>query len=195
VRYCDAGVLERLHEALVDTDPIAAERSDRVAQLAGALALVAGLDEHTVGRIRAAARVCDIGLLGVPVGAGHGDATDGGPDWFRLHPEIGSALLRPAEGEVARLAGEIALRHHERWDGSGGPDGLAGGAIPLAARIVAVADAFVAVADSVGGPLDDPWLRRVALRELRAVAGQHLDPDLVELLAPALETLEQTIPT
>lgn len=194
VRYCDAGLLERLRQALVDTDPVAAERSDRVAQLAGALAIAADLDEHTVGRIRAAARFCDIGLLGVPLGAGRVDDPDADPNWFSLHPELGAALLRPAEGEVARLAGDIALRHHERWDGGGCPDGLAGPAIPLPARIVAVADAFVTAADSVGGPLDDPWLQRVALDELRAIAGQQLDPDLVDLLPPALEHVGEIVP-
>jgi HD-GYP domain-containing protein (c-di-GMP phosphodiesterase class II) len=194
VRYCDAGVLERLRQALVDTDPVAAERSDRVAQLAGALAIAADLDEHSVGRIRAAARFCDIGLLGVPVGAGRTDRDDTEPNWYRLHPELGAALLRPAEGDVARLAGDIALRHHEHWDGNGCPDGLTGDAIPLAARIVAVADAFVTVADSVGGPLDDPWLHRMALGELRAIAGQQLDPELVELLPLALEHLGEIVP-
>jgi putative two-component system response regulator len=76
------------------------------------------------------------------------------------------------------MAAEIALAHHERWDGSGYPRGLAGEAIPEAARIVAVADVFDAL--TMRRPYKEPWPIDRALAAIRKDAGSHFDPRLVE---------------
>ncbi len=88
---------------------------------------------------------------------------------------------------MLQLAREIALAHHEKWDGSGYPRGLAGEAIPLSARIVAIADVFDAL--TTRRPYKEPWPVQAALDHIAAQAGQHFDPALVLLFAPLLPQL------
>jgi putative two-component system response regulator len=92
---------------------------------------------------------------------------------------------------VIRLAAEIALNHHERWDGKGYPQGLAGEAIPLSGRIVAVADVFDALIS------DRPYKKGWALEEAKAYlieqAGQQFDPACVAAFIASWSTVEQVI--
>ncbi len=95
----------------------------------------------------------------------------------QTHTTIGQRILGGSESELIRLAAEIAAAHHERWDGSGYPNGLAGTAIPLAARIVAVADVFDAL--TTQRPYKAAMPFAAALDALRAESGRHFDPDCV----------------
>ena len=88
---------------------------------------------------------------------------------------------------MLQLAREIALAHHEKWDGSGYPRGLAGEAIPVSARIVAVADVFDAL--TTRRPYKEPWPVQDALDHIAAQAGKHFDPALVALFAPLVPQL------
>ena len=97
------------------------------------------------------------------------------------HTTVGYAILADSESELLRLAATIALTHHERWDGSGYPQGLAGEAIPLEGRIIAVADVFDAL-------LSDRCYRAAmsmdeAVAVMRDGRGSHFDPQVVD--APA----------
>ena len=97
---------------------------------------------------------------------------------MRRHPEIGAEIIGEHASGVLCMARQIALTHHEKWDGSGYPEGLAGEAIPLAARIVAIADVFDAL--TTRRPYKEAWSMETAFCHLRAEAGRHFDPALVE---------------
>jgi putative two-component system response regulator len=88
---------------------------------------------------------------------------------------------------VLRLAREIALGHHEKWDGSGYPNGLAGEAIPMSARIVSIADVFDAL--TTARPYKQAWTVEAAIDQVQKDAGKHFDPKLVELFMKVLPQL------
>jgi HD-GYP domain-containing protein (c-di-GMP phosphodiesterase class II) len=102
---------------------------------------------------------------------------------MRTHPEVGERILRPIKSLEAILP--IVRHHHERWDGRGYPDGLAGRAIPLGARIVAVCDAYRAMTED--RPYRNALPAEEARAELQRCAGTQFDPECVELLLRALD--------
>jgi putative two-component system response regulator len=103
---------------------------------------------------------------------------------MKTHTTIGAAILAESRSPVFELAREIALSHHERWDGSGYPAGRAGADIPLSGRIVCAADVFDALTN------ERPYKRAMpydlALREITANAGRHFDPDVAAALPRVL---------
>jgi len=96
---------------------------------------------------------------------------------MKSHTLIGAEILAGSSWPVLRLAEEIALTHHERWDGSGYPDGKLEHAIPISGRIVIVADNFDALTHS--RPYAQAWEPDRAAAEIRRQSGQHFDPDVV----------------
>jgi putative two-component system response regulator len=98
---------------------------------------------------------------------------------MQTHSQIGHDILARSQAPVFQLAAEIALSHHERWDGSGYPQGLAGHDIPESARIVAVADVFDAL--TMTRPYKEAWPLERVLQTLRDGAGRHFEPELVAL--------------
>ncbi|WP_115573130.1 HD domain-containing phosphohydrolase [Xanthomonas campestris] len=107
----------------------------------------------------------------------------------RQHPQVGHDLLRHGRGPLFQLAADIALHHHECWDGSGYPQGVAGDAIPEAARIVAVADVFDALCGRRA--YKAPWAVEDAMRKLDSMAGKQLEPRLVHAFRDALPQMLQ----
>jgi putative two-component system response regulator len=103
---------------------------------------------------------------------------------MQLHAEAGHRLLADAPDGVLALGAEIALSHHERWDGKGYPRGLSGEAIPVSARIVAVADVFDAL--TTQRPYKHAWSIQQAVDYIKANAGSHFDPRVVEALQRGL---------
>ncbi|WP_343628916.1 HD domain-containing phosphohydrolase, partial [Roseateles sp.] len=99
-------------------------------------------------------------------------------------PAIGAEILGEHTGGLLGMARRIALAHHEKWDGSGYPEGLAGDSIPIEARIVAIADVFDALTSI--RPYKPAWPVEQAVEHLRAQAGRHFDPALVELFVSVL---------
>jgi HD-GYP domain-containing protein (c-di-GMP phosphodiesterase class II) len=168
---------------------------ERVAAVAGAIATQAGLDEATTSQCIVAAWLHDIGMVALPDDALAPSDPAGFVDspLVRAHVELGAALVT----RVAELAPAAdALRHHhERYDGTGYPDGLAGDAIPVAARVVAAADALAtAVPHAHVGPRD----RKAAAQRLRSLAGTALDPALADaaiaVLAAEAEAAGEYLP-
>jgi putative two-component system response regulator len=94
------------------------------------------------------------------------------------HAERGQKILESSTSDVVRLAAEIAVSHHERWDGTGYPRGLKGRAIPIGGRIVAVVDVFDALTSE--RPYKKAWSLAEAQDFLRSNAGSHFDPACVE---------------
>jgi putative two-component system response regulator len=97
---------------------------------------------------------------------------------MKTHTRIGFEILSCSDAPIFQLAAEIALYHHEKWDGSGYQHGLAGTAIPESARIVAVADVFDAL--TMKRPYKEAWPVDKVVATLREGAGRHFDPSLIE---------------
>jgi two-component system cell cycle response regulator len=166
-----------LLRALAERDPGLGTHAEAVG-LAAATAEALGLPAEDVERVRHASELHDVGKVAIP------DAILGKPgplteqEWtfVRRHPVIGERIILAAPA-LARVAA-LVRASHERWDGAGYPDGLAGDAIPLGARIVAVADAYAAMV--AGRPYRAARTPEQALEELRAAAGSQFDPAVVE---------------
>ena len=169
------GTLEALTASIDAKDPYTSGHSKRVAHVTEQLAKAIGLDEHTVSRMHIAGLVHDIGKIGVPeaVLTKPGRLTDDEFDWIRKHPEIGYRILKDIPQLRDILPG--VLHHHERYDGDGYPEGLAGTRIPLPARLIALADSFDAMSST---RTYRPALSRPAvLQEIVDCAGTQFDPE------------------
>ncbi len=185
-------ILYRLARAAELRDDLTGQHTLRVGRLAGRLAQVLGLDEETVQLIERAAPLHDIGKIGIPDAVLlKTDRLDGRErELMETHTGIGADILAGSTYPVLQVAEQIALSHHERWDGGGYPRGLAGEAIPIGGRIVAVADVFDALTHE--RPYKPAWTARQALAEIEANAGGQFDPAVVEALlrvAPEAQVL------
>jgi putative two-component system response regulator len=99
---------------------------------------------------------------------------------MKRHARAGYDILVGSSSKVLQLASQIALRHHERWDGTGYPDHLRGTQIPLAARITAVGDVFDALISK--RPYKRAWTTEEALRVIQKSSGSHFDPMVIDAL-------------
>jgi len=137
-----------------------------------------GLEPGELVSLRRGALLHDIGKIGVPDAILHKPGPLNEEEWavMRDHPIIARRLLAPIA--YLRDAMEIPVHHHERWDGSGYPDGLAGEGIPLAARIFAVVDVWDALTSD--RPYRDAWSDEATFAHLRENAGRLFDPTCVE---------------
>ena len=145
------------------------------------IASALGMSEAESRLMMLAASMHDIGKIGIPdaILKKQGRLTREERRIMQKHPEQGARILEGCEAPALRLAAEIALTHHEKFDGSGYPRELAGDAIPIGARIVAVADVFDAIALNHRSyrraiPLDQ------AFDEIQKGRGQHFDPEVVD---------------
>ncbi len=178
---CQAyAALERVVEALEGGDPYMAGHSARVLAIAAPLGEALNLSQPEAGALQIGARLHDIGRVAVPpdtVNHG-GPLTEAQREVVQSHALVGERLVGTLEfmGEV----GPIVRGHHEAWDGTGYPDGKAGGEIPRVARILAAADAMDAMtsARAYRGAMDVP----AALARTEALAGEQFDPDVVAAL-------------
>jgi putative nucleotidyltransferase with HDIG domain len=143
--------------------------AERVAGLAERIAEAMGLQPAVTRRCAVAGWLHDIGMVALP-DAALSPVDAAAPD-HRTHAAIGAELVRRVE-ELAEAAPAVR-HHHERWDGGGYPDGLAGDAIPVEARVVAAADAVAALVPAADV---DPRARKHAASRLAAEAGRSLDP-------------------
>ena len=139
--------VERLTRVIELHDPGTGVHVCRIAGIAAFLGRKAGLDPDNVELLRAAAPMHDVGKVGIPreILAKPGPLTPEERELMERHTEIGYELLRESDSDLLQLAARIALTHHERWDGSGYPRGLARRTIPVEGRLVAVADVFDAL--------------------------------------------------
>jgi diguanylate cyclase (GGDEF)-like protein/putative nucleotidyltransferase with HDIG domain len=155
--------------------------TQRVSQLAASLAQAIGLPPTEVELIRLAARLHDIGKIGVPdvILLKTDKLSDEEFKIMKHHTTIGARVLEGGQSDLMRMAEEIALTHHERWDGSGYPQGLQGDHIPLTGRIVAIVDVWDAL--TTERSYKTAWTREEAWREMAAQSGKHFDPYLIEV--------------
>jgi diguanylate cyclase (GGDEF)-like protein len=177
-------VIDALAAALAERDRYTGEHSASVVDMAKTVAAALGLDEVEVERIGHAALLHDIGKVGVPDRILHKAGRLAGEEWglMREHPLIGERILRaiPGMGSVARI-----VRHeHERFDGAGYPDGLAGEAIPIGSRVILACDAYHAMTSDRA--YRDAMAHDDAVAELVSCAGTQFDPGVVTALVSYL---------
>lgn len=174
--------LERLARASEVRDDETGRHTQRVGELSGAIAWTYGLNHRVVELIRMAAPLHDVGKIGIP------DAILLKPSGLspeelavmRSHTMNGARILSGGKSDLIQMAERIALNHHEKWDGSGYPNGLKGAAIPIEARIVAVADCVDALTHNrpyrPSKPID------MVVDEVKRCSGSQFDPDVVTAL-------------
>jgi two-component system, response regulator RpfG len=154
----------------------------RMARYCELIAEEMGMSEEDVRTLTLAAPLHDIGKIGIPdsILLKRGSLTDEEMTVMRRHPLIGFEILRDSQSPFVRTGAQIALRHHERWNGSGYPDGLKGEQIPLNARIVAIADVFDALTSE--RPYKRAWSNEEAFSYFREHAGTLFDSACVKAL-------------
>jgi putative nucleotidyltransferase with HDIG domain len=164
--------------ALELRDRETAGHTRRVAEMTVRLARLMGMDGENLTHIRRGALLHDIGKMGVPdsILLKPGPLMDTELDVMRLHPVYAYELLQGIP--YLHPALDIPYAHHERWDGTGYPRGLAGEDIPIAARMFAIVDAWDAM--RTDRPYRAALPREAALAEIEACAGTHFDPAVVE---------------
>lgn len=174
--------LSRLARAIEFRDSGTSAYLERMSHVAGLIAEGLGMPEDEVRMIEMAAPLHDIGKIAIPdeVLMKPGPLDDQQLSIMRRHPRIGYELLSGSQNRFIQTGAIIALRHHERFDGSGYPDGLSGSTIPLEARIVAVADVFDALISP--RPYKGPWTVESALDYLVEQSGKLFDPQCVRAL-------------
>jgi len=152
----------------------------RMAAYSAAIARHIGHSEDYCKLIELAAPMHDTGKIGVPDQILKKPGKLDAEEWkiMKQHSRIGNEILSNSDAPLFKLAAEIALRHHEKWDGSGYPDGLAGKDIPEAARIVAIADVFDAL--TMTRPYKEAWSVEGAINEIVNCSGSHFDPKLTK---------------
>ncbi|WP_248281325.1 HD domain-containing phosphohydrolase [Azoarcus sp. TTM-91] len=163
----------------------------RMSHYSRLLALACGWSEASADDLFHAAPMHDIGKIGVPdsILRKNGALTPEEWDVMRGHVDIGARIIGEHDGGLLAMAAVIARSHHEKWDGSGYPQGLAGEAIPIEGRIVAIADVFDALTSV--RPYKPAWPVEDACALLREQRGRHFDPELVDRFLDCLpEVLE-----
>lgn len=164
----------------------------RMAAYSKCLALASGWSYEDANLLTQAAPMHDTGKIGIPdsILKAPRKLTDEEMDIMQSHASIGYNILRQSKTPLFELAAEIALNHHEKWDGSGYPKGLRREAIPESARIVAIADVFDAL--TMKRPYKNAWSDDDAFRYIAEGAHQHFDPRLVEIFLNIKEQLLKT---
>ncbi len=172
------GTVHALSAAIDAKDQYTQGHSERVAMLSAMLAEKIGFSEEEVERIRISGLVHDVGKIGVPesVLCKPGRLTDVEFDMIKAHPRIGYEIMKDIPDLQDILPG--VLHHHERWDGNGYPERLAGENIPMMARIMALADTFDAMSSNRAYRAGMP--REKVFAEFHKCAGSQFDPELVE---------------
>jgi HD-GYP domain-containing protein (c-di-GMP phosphodiesterase class II) len=177
-------IAHRLGVAVEWRDAETGVHVERMGRLCERLAREVGMTAEQAELLRHASALHDVGKVGISdqilLKPGKLDPAE----WatMKTHTTIGASILSGSRSELVQLAEQIALSHHERWDGGGYPQGLEGDQIPLAARICAVCDVFDALLSP--RPYKNAWPLPDVIRELGILRGTHLDPALVDALLP-----------
>ena len=170
----------RLVRATEHRDTDTGDHVSRVSMYVGLIAMNLGLEEARCRKLALASTMHDIGKISIPdaILLKEGPLTPEERRLMTTHAQNGHAVLNGSSSDVVNLAAEIALSHHERWDGDGYPKRLAGKAIPLSGRIVAVADVFDALVNA--RPYKSAWTLEAARGHLVEQRGAHFDPACVD---------------
>jgi putative two-component system response regulator len=186
-------MLERLAVTAELRDDSTGEHSYRVGRLSSLLGQEYGCDDQTCFMLDLAARLHDIGKIGIPDGIllKPDRLTEAEREIMKTHTTVGAELLAQSEMPHMQMAEDIARFHHEWWDGSGYPNGIGGAGIPMAARITALADVFDALTHR--RPYKEPWPVARALDEIAYLKGHQFDPELTDLFLALVRRLQREV--
>ena len=181
LEHAQEEIFDRLMRAAEFRDMDTGMHISRIGSYVYQMALLKGLPEQEAQLYRFASKMHDIGKIGIPddILLKPTMLTEEEYNIMKLHTVKGGAILAGSDLEVIRLAEQIAVSHHERWDGTGYPHGLAGEAIPLGGRMTAIFDVYDALISK--RPYKEAWPQEEALREIKRLDGTSFDPGLVKL--------------
>ena len=190
LRKTQLEVIERLANATESRDQETGMHLERISRMCEKVGLALGMTPTEAETLRNASLLHDVGKIGVPdaVLLRPGELSDEDRRVMRRHTTVGAKIVSGSSSPVMRMAEQIALTHHERWDGGGYPQGLVGEAIPLPGRICAVCDVFDALLSA--RPYKEPWPYQEALDELRRERGHHFDPAVVDAFLSIVDDLD-----
>jgi putative nucleotidyltransferase with HDIG domain len=185
VKGLAVATLEALVAVVEARDPWFTGHSRRVAQLAASIAAEIGRSDEEVEQVRRAGLLHDIGMIAVPEGllSKQGPLTPSEYEQMKRHPIVGSQILAPLPHLNA--VSSFLRGHHERWDGKGYPDGLAGQAIPWGARLIGAAEIYDALATA--RPYKEQLTPELAVERMHELIGTVLAPDVHKALAAVVE--------
>lgn len=173
-------ILQLLGRAAEYRDDMTGQHTLRVGRLSGLIASYLGFSEQYVDMIGLAAPLHDIGKIGIPdnllLKPGQFEPSE--YERMKTHTLIGADILDGSSFAVLKMAGVIARWHHEKWNGTGYPDGLKGEEIPIEARIVAIADFYDALTHE--RPYKNAWTPQETITEIKKQSGSHFDPRIVD---------------
>lgn len=179
--------IERLALAAEYKDEDTAFHVKRMGRYCHMIALKLGLPPQECELILNASPMHDVGKIGIPDAILLKPAKLDPDEWeiMKTHARIGGVILGGSSSQLLQAGEVIALSHHEKWDGSGYPNGLAGDAIPLWGRIAAIADVFDAL--TTRRPYKEPFSNEKAIGIMREGRGTHFDPRLLDLFLDSLD--------
>ncbi|WP_298441320.1 two-component system response regulator [uncultured Ferrimonas sp.] len=179
-------IIRRLGQAAEYKDNETGLHIIRMSHYSKLIASALGKSEEWAELIFQAAPMHDVGKIGVPDALLQKPGKLTPEEWqtMKRHPEFGAEIIGEHQSQLLFTAREIALSHHERWDGSGYPHGLTGYNIPLSGRVVAIADVFDALTSN--RPYKDAWSNEDAIAHVQQNAGSHFDPELVAAFTSVL---------
>ncbi|TPV60906.1 two-component system response regulator [Aestuariibacter sp. GS-14] len=182
-------VVQRLGRASEYKDNETGMHVMRMSHYSKVLALAYGFSEQQAETLLHAAPMHDIGKIGIPdhIMLKPGKLTEEEFEVMKTHPQIGAEILGEADSDLLRIAKSVALTHHEKWDGTGYPNGLKAEDIPIEGRIVAIADVFDALTSK--RPYKEAWSVEKTMDLIKRESGVHFEPKLVELLEANLPAI------
>nr|WP_320165954.1 two-component system response regulator [uncultured Methylophaga sp.] len=182
LRATHIDLIERLGRAAEYKDNETGLHVQRMSRYAKIIALGYGFDESTANELMMAAPMHDIGKIGIAdkILLKPDKLTSEEFSEMKTHTLIGAEILANSTSRLIQLAHTVALTHHEKWDGTGYPNGLKGDEIPLAGRIVAIADIFDALTSA--RPYKEAWPVEEAIEFINEQSGKHIDPALPPIL-------------
>lgn len=180
LRQSRLDLVRRLGRASEFRDNETGQHILRMSHASALLAKKIGWSAHACELLLNAAPMHDVGKIGIPDGIllKPGPLTVDEREVMQRHTEIGAEILSGSDDELIEMARDIALCHHEKWDGTGYPRGLAASQIPESARIVAIADVFDALTST--RPYKEPWSIEQTIEFMQGAAGKHFDPTLMD---------------
>lgn len=189
IRQREAEIAGRLIYASGFRDEETGAHIRRIGLYSAEMGRALGWTQMQVDDIEIAAPMHDLGKIGIPdrILKKPATLTEDEQTIMRRHPTIGAKILEGSDIPMIQMAAEIAGSHHERWDGTGYPDGVSGPDIPIAARIVAIVDVYDALVHQ--RVYKDAWDEERAIAAMRRESGKHFDPVLLELFCSRLEAM------
>lgn len=180
IKVASLDTVYRLSRAAEYKDKDTGAHVERMSHYSSAIARGMALDDEFVEQILWASPMHDIGKIGIPDRVLQKPGKLDSDEWviMKQHTGIGAEILKDASADFIKLAADIALTHHEKWDGNGYPQGLKGSDIALAGRIVAIADVFDALTSE--RPYKAPFPLEKALAIIKEGQGNHFDPQVVD---------------